>query len=63
MKWISVKDRLPVEGEQVLQYCPTDYPIINGFKLEAGAPKGISEGFLRSNSTHWMSLPQPPKDK
>lgn len=62
MTWISVKDKLPIDEEQILQYCPTDFPIINGIRLESGAPKGFSIDFLRPNSTHWMPLPKPPEE-
>jgi len=63
MKWIKCSEKTPEDREEVLQYCPTDFTIIGGFRLEGGAPKGISLGYLRSNSTHWMSLPDEPKEE
>jgi hypothetical protein len=70
VEWISVKDRLPEEWEQVL---------ITGMST-SGAPLGVHLGELRDgwhfalsedggcdpnldeNVTHWMPLPTPPKE-
>ncbi len=62
MEWISVKDRLPEDGVQVLQYNPNGWRTVAGFILQSGAPKGVSIDCLRSNATHWMPLPEPPLD-
>lgn len=63
-KWISVKDRLPEKGQQVLAYNPTDkeepfwvdYLFLNANK-ELRWDMGVNE------VTHWMPLPESPKEK
>jgi hypothetical protein len=56
-EWISVKDRLPEEGANVLIYnkeylhkglIETDYYENNRFR------------YFRDTVTHWMPLPSPP---
>lgn len=70
MEWISVKDRLPDNKEMVLIYCPTlkhrnkKNNIKTGRKINFGC--GLRpEGCLGydDDSTHWMPLPEPPKEK
>lgn len=63
-EWISVKDRLPEEGQWVLVYYGNFYGcIMNVFEYTDGiwrdAYRNSEEpGFI----THWMPLPEPPKD-
>lgn len=57
-QWISVKDRLPPVSESIL---------ING-RMGVNVhyySKGYItlEDFTKSGATHWMPLPEPPKDK
>lgn len=66
MQWISVKDRLPEEGEKVLIYTKTDittfglYTKNYGFGKREGFECG--DGFMWMNtSSHWMPLPKPPE--
>ncbi len=65
-KWISVKDRLPPEGELVLTHRPTsldlrmevDYLVY----FEDGEKTWSCTRDKEQNCiTHWMPLPQPPK--
>ena len=63
-KWISVKDRLPKTGERVLA---TDgFMVGEGFRNDknefcryyASSWKDV----LGDDVTHWMPLPDPPKE-
>ena len=74
-EWISVKDRLPENGQEVfvayvfpLQnsliskhfYSASIYHIDDGNGL-VNRPHFENEGFRGMRVTHWMPLPQPPK--
>lgn len=79
MKWISVDDRLPEEHEQPClvscndgawwnQYVAwTDEMNNDGFILsfpyEAEYEGILSKDIPLTNVTHWMPLPEPPKEK
>ena len=61
-EWISVKDRMPDNDQDVLVYVRLkgrDPVITNSFFME-----NIHRwsGLHRLNVTHWMPLPEPPKD-
>jgi hypothetical protein len=67
-KWISVKDRLPEEDENVL-FCSSqakdDYFV--GYRVQEGAyydpeGQGITTLNILRYCTHWMPLPAPPKE-
>ena len=62
-KWVSVKDRLPEDGEIVL-VCGSRGGVYTAVLNKPGQYKGWHK--LNSKShycdpTHWMPLPQPPK--
>jgi hypothetical protein len=65
-RWISVKDRLPEIGKSVLIY----YPKWDGDEIQTAKLKGDGMMFdicgefnIRVGAaTHWMPLPEPPKD-
>lgn len=65
MEWISVKDRLPKIGQWVLICTP-----VRGEHLIEIATLDVIKGFINpqmgygsfKNVTHWMTLPEPPKD-
>lgn len=64
MKWISVKDRLPEEGEKVLSYLQ-DY---DEYKIDyiIEFPEPIWACVLerdQNHVTHWMELPESPRFK
>ena len=64
MDWISVEDRLPEYGEDVLVYYAGDG--INQPRVDTSC-RLYNLGFLLEGVygpvTHWMSLPVPPKPK
>ena len=58
--WISVKDELPAIGEPVLIFDDASdmmfgFMSSDGYWLETGSE-------LPCNVTHWMPLPEPPKE-
>lgn len=60
-EWISVKDRLPEAEERVLVYSYED-------GINFGYFLGYEDGFFidcvyPNESTHWMPLPEPPKEE
>ncbi len=59
-EWISVKDRVPEEGERVLVYNPTCSE-----KHRVDIEYRFDRNFWESDGvysyiTHWMPLPEPP---
>lgn len=66
MEWISVKDRLPKKYEFVLTYSPEKaLPIVsNIYGRQLGPFGNVVDGFSLDNDsvTHWMPLPEPPKE-
>jgi hypothetical protein len=60
MKWISVKDRLPNPCTQVIAFST------NGYGVESLYFDGDREFYYEATDTqrkpsHWMPLPEPPK--
>jgi hypothetical protein len=58
--WISVKDRLPDEGENVLTYGAR--PFYDVFYVNRLIDKKNGE-WLYDGVTHWMPLPQKPESE
>jgi hypothetical protein len=61
MKWISVKDRLPEDWQEVIVYSPDEdvqsgvfYSKISGFQNDCNGRT------ILVNITHWMPLPELP---
>lgn len=54
--WISVKDRLPMKRKQVLVYS-----ITHGVRSDFIDWSG--RWYTVKNVTHWMPLPEPPKEE
>ena len=78
MRWISVKNKEPNLRDSILMLIPTGVGFVcAGFVLERSLEDGegeFSEKFLADQygddigysiecMTHWMPLPQPPKDE
>ena len=61
--WVSVKDRLPEDGQEVFAYCS------EADSFEMLVLRCLSENMwinraldIYENVTHWMPLPEPPKE-
>lgn len=64
MEWISVKDRLPDDGHtRVLVNLVSNLP--QGGKITMDTDRFVGGKWIRWNSsvTHWMPLPEPPKEE
>lgn len=59
--WISVKDKLPEDGE-VLCYGHGEYLVGSLYELY-GKYNCEADDTMIENVTHWMPLPEPPKEK
>ena len=60
-KWTPVTERLPKSGEIVL--CNTTYFVeVLQWDERADAWCGQHRGYHKSYVTHWMPLPEPPKE-
>ena len=62
-QWISVKDRLPEEDQEVLIYdWPSRSTCIFWKSRKLAHQWELSNG-RNCNPTHWMPLPEPPKEE
>ncbi len=61
-EWISVKDRLPENYDSVLVYCKGNSSIVDvcSYSDSIGF-MGIAPYWIEL-ITHWMPLPEPPKE-
>lgn len=59
-KWVSIKDRMPEEGENVLTYGAR--PFYDVFYVNRLIDKKNGE-WLYDGVTHWMPLPQKPESE
>lgn len=63
IEWISVKDRLPESCETVLIYSANERFVSTGYYWSAEKRwNQIGNRFLLFTITHWMPLPEPPKE-
>lgn len=58
-EWISVKDKLPANGNKVLYY-DANYKKIDCSLYDYDCFMETSRAF--HNVTHWMPLPEPPNE-
>ena len=56
--WISVKDRLPEEGKEVLVWNDESFCYVDEIKNGKWRIPGDYSG-----NTHWMPLPEPPQEE
>lgn len=63
MEWIKVSDRLPDYGyaKYVLTFGTHDFPMIGYYSKKDNIWVVDNCGYL-CEVTHWMPLPEPPKD-
>lgn len=60
MKWISVKDKLPNKKQEVI--CFDGKEVFSGVEYsEKYGFTWIDLGYTPNDITHWMPLPDPPK--
>lgn len=68
MQWISVNDQLPEEGKNVLVFSGmidvNNIPIyeIATYRIFNNGSCFVTGPYSLSDITHWMPLPQPPKE-
>lgn len=55
VKWIPVTERLPNIGEKVITYC-------KGYGVKENFRSGDGTWWVGFKITHWMPLPEPPKE-
>ena len=66
MKWISVKDRLPFDGVRVIVNCERFDRVEVGMyhaDVDLYGASWVSDYILALEVTHWMPLPEWPKEK
>ena len=65
-QWISVKDRLPDESEEYLVFSKRGYRSVLDYSTrhkEFNAKDTEKEPLHAIEVTHWMPLPEPPKEE
>ncbi len=65
-EWISVEDRLPERGQNVIAFSESDGIVILTCFRSAGWKEVITKEnaqiIITHEVTHWMPLPEPPND-
>lgn len=65
MKWISVSDRLPEYEDEVLIWfhnCPVEIGLYNQKNEFHEEDYWTCKEYMEIDVSHWMPLPEPPKD-
>lgn len=60
-EWISVKDKLPEFGDQVLIYIGSQMTVAEYTKGMGFICAIERDMFIQDYITHWQKLPEPPK--
>lgn len=61
-QWISVEDRLPEDGQRVITFRNGIYEFQSFEKRRNGWMNDENWFWSMATVTHWMPLPQPPKE-
>lgn len=60
--WVSVKDRYPQRGEEVIIYVSMHKSVITSYFMDDHWDMGDDHiGWTLDQVTHWMLLPKPPE--
>lgn len=62
MQWISVKDRLPEGDGKYLCCTRLGACVICKFMIFGNGTRWSTFGSVANSITHWMPLPEPPKE-
>lgn len=62
-RWISVRERLPEINTRVLAITPEGYMEVDYKYSGTSVYCGLAEFYSLDNVTHWMPLPEPPKER
>jgi hypothetical protein len=62
MNWIKIEDKLPKRGENILMYL-IGYKVTLGRRYERWQESESSSWYDNERVSHWMPLPEPPKDE
>lgn len=62
MDWISVKDRLPEEGKEVLCFVQESFHPYHVATYDPEHKKFYNKYAYVVRTTHWQPLPPPPKE-
>ena len=61
-RWIPVTERLPEAGERVLCYCRANIYEVMKMRTDGDWVYDVHHIYMHSFVTHWMPLPEPPKE-
>lgn len=64
-KWISVEDGMPEPMVWVLCVCGANIIEVLRYdrNIDGWGTAGLNRGYMKSFVTHWMPLPEPPKEE
>ena len=62
-RWIPVTERLPERGERVLCYCRANIYEVMKMRTDGDWVYDTNHVYMHSFVTHWMPLPEPPKEE